>query len=114
MGRVFALLLMALALLGINARAYEFGTPKDRAAVRWDAERLLARTITHQNKTPADLVITDVVTDGDWALAVYHIRDYQGFMTLHKIWGQWWDMADGYVDATPDMTECGLLRTSPP
>ncbi|MBV9269754.1 MAG: hypothetical protein JO165_01575 [Candidatus Eremiobacteraeota bacterium] len=107
---VFALLLSIFALLGSTANAYEFGTPKDRAAVRWDAQRLLARTVVEQRKTPADLVITDVVTDGDSALAVYHIGDYRGFMTLHKFWGQWWDMGD----ASLIMGGCYLRRGTPP
>jgi len=112
--RVLALLGFTLALAAAPANAYEFGTSRDRDAVRWDAQRLLARTIAEEKKTPADLVITDVVTDGDWALAVYHIGDYQGFMTLHKFWGQWWDMADGAIDGSKDGVECAMLRTTPP
>ena len=108
--RYITLLLAAFALLGATANAYEFGTLKDRDAVRWDAQRLLARTVAEQKKTPADLVITDVVTDGEWALAVYHIGDYQGFMTLHKIWDQWWDMAD--VSSLGGA--CYVTRTTPP
>lgn len=110
MGRVFTLLLVIFALLKAAANAYESGSPKDVAAVRYDAERLLARTIAEHKKTPQDLNITDVVTDGDWALAVYTIGDYHGFMTLHKHWDQWWDMADGFLSANA----CSIYRTTPP
>lgn len=110
MGRVFTLLLVSFALLSAAANAYESGTPKDRAAVRYDAERLLARTIAEQKKTPQDLDITDVVTDGDWALAVYSLGDYRGFMTLNKFWDQWWDMADGSLSTNA----CIIHRTTPP
>jgi len=111
MYRFAALLLVLLLGSTAGARADDSGPPRDVAAVRYDAARLIAGTLRYYKHDPAQTALFDTVVNGDWALTSWRNQTMQGIMIVNRRRGQWWDVLEGtaiepaswYFDAAPPL-----------
>ncbi|HEY8313537.1 MAG TPA: hypothetical protein VIG51_05130 [Candidatus Baltobacteraceae bacterium] len=89
-----------MLLLCSAARADDFGPQQDVATIRGDVPSLLARLFYERNLEPSQVVVSDIVVDGDAALANWQIGSHQGLIGLRRVGGTWRDVLEGYADAS--------------
>jgi hypothetical protein len=89
----FAALATAVLLLQAcpNARADDFGPPREIAALRSDAKTLLASSARNARATPDAIVVTDVVVVSGDALYSWRVGAASGLSVLKRIRNQWWE-----------------------
>lgn len=100
MRRSAALVLALLFGSTAAARAEDFGPPRDVAAVRYDAARLIARAVRYDKRDPAQTTFSDTVVDGDWALTSWKNQTLKGIIVVNRRRGQWWDVLEGIASQT--------------
>lgn len=100
MNRFAASLLVLLLVSSIAARADDAGPPRDVAAVRYDASRLIARAVRYDKRDPAQTTFSDTIVTGDWALTSWSNQKLKGILVVNRRRGQWWDVLEGIASQT--------------
>ncbi len=107
--RIALLAVLVAALPAAPIRADDYGPAHDVRDVRWNAARLLARTVRASGADPKAVQISDVVVARDQALLSWDSGKQHGVMTLVRSSDRWWDALDMLAPQAPGNCWAGSM-----